>query len=249
MGPVRQAHRMRRDNTWYKVPMHRRTPCPLWVAFVALFATQPLQASAQEPPGAAGQVPIEVAPAQVLPTPTADVPAQAAPMQQLPTPVTSPSSYGLQTPEEALHMQLEACQLELRELTRAGRPEYYVRRRVLGFAAIGVGAASAGLATLIAWMATAPDADALTGRQLAYLGAGVVGGLSLLAVGIWAVTSAKHANPYRQRIAQLGIELDALKRQLKEARRARKRSVQYNLSPVASFDRGPTVLLRLAVRL
>ncbi|MFT3925287.1 MAG: hypothetical protein QM778_22305 [Myxococcales bacterium] len=145
-------------------------------------------------------------------------------------------------------MQLYSRRLELRELARSGRPEHFQLQRALGYVTIGLGAAVTG-GTLGYVYINSISPDELSLRESRLLWAGVLGGSSLVGLGFWAVAAAYKDNRNRDQIAQVSSEMKSLKRQIKDARRARKRSAQVDVLPELSFGRGTQVGLRLAVRL
>jgi hypothetical protein len=154
-------------------------------------------------------------------------------------------------PEAVMRTELHLQIRERDQLERSGRPSYYIRRKVLGFAAIAAGAASVGVATLAGVMfgGVGPHSGSnrLNHRQVAVVWGAIGAGLATAGVGIWAVTSAQHDNVYRERILQLDETIGMLKRQFKEARRAHKRSARYGLSPELSLGSGQRALLRFSV--
>lgn len=174
-------------------------------------------------------------------------------MQPLPAPgVSYAPPFSAVPVEDLIQLRLEAQTRELRDLERSGRPEHYVLRRVSGFVAIGVGAGTVVVASMIGLLSGGfgPHSGTSTlsdGEKGAVVGA-IAAGLASTGIGIWAVVSAKQDNIHRDRITQLRAEHTLTKRQLKEVRRERKRALRFGLLPQLG-DRGQTALLRLSLTL
>lgn len=116
---------------------------------------------------------------------------------------------------------------ELQQLSRDGRPEYYVRRRVLGFVALGAGAFTLGVSAMYGFFSCAGESPGCTVSDAGAAGLIAATGLGLAALGtgIWAVVSAKHDNLHYDRIVELREEVRFLQQQAKEERRQRRYSV------------------------
>jgi hypothetical protein len=108
--------------------------------------------------------------------------------------------------ERLLQGRLDALAREEHALTRAGRPAYYTRRRVLGFAALGVGGALTLSALCYAMLYLAP------------------------------LPHTRGTNVHQARIDDVVAERRSTARELKQARRARKRRAKYGVVPEYSFS-------------
>lgn len=222
----------------------------LLCSLVALRATaqESVDALVSPPSTQDSSAPSAPAPQPVPPAYGNGAPPAVAP-QMMPYPAPYVVQQEVEAPdyEGALRAQIEAKRRERGALVRAGRPPFYIAKRVVGFTAIGAGGVATALG--LGWFAlhALPHSEqAMTNSERIGAVSLLGGGAMFLSIGLWAVISSSHDNPYRDRIVELKREQEALARQLKQARRDRKLRLKYGAAPMYS-TRGATVGLVLTV--
>jgi len=152
---------------------------------------------------------------------------------------------------EGIELRLGQLDAERKALTRSGRPDYFLTRRIVGFVALGLGVGTlvgVGSAFLLSTFDSGATASFSRTEQVAYP-TGLAVGAGLLGLGIWGLATADGDNPYRERIAALGAERRWLVRELKQARRDRKLRERYAVSADLSLQQAPRFVLRLQMRM